>query len=189
MFIDGEFAFGLDEVDMLYYKLFECDEISEERFNFIKENVIFAKARDTAVKYLSFKARTEKEVRFKLKEKEYTDDITDKVVSLLKKYNYIDDYKYAGCFLRDKFNLKGFGTNRIRYELKQRGIAEDIIEKAICENYIDESEKAVELIGKKYGFWNYDLKEKKRIEGFLTRKGYSFSVIEDAFNTIKEERI
>lgn len=186
VFVDGEFAFGLDEVDVLYYKLLNCDEISEEKFNYIKENVVFAKARDTAVKYLSFKARTEKEIVLKLREKEFSDDVIERVCELLKKYDYIDDYKYAGSFLRDKFNLKGFGANRIKFELKQRGVSSEIIEQVFLENEIDEAQKAAELIERKYGVFEFDIKEKRRIEGFLARKGFSFSIIGEAFDIIKE---
>lgn len=187
VFVDGEFAFGLDEIDVLYYKLLNCDEISEEKFNYIKENVVFSKARDVAVKYLSFKSRTEKEVVLKLREKEFSDDIIDKVIELLKKYNYIDDYSYAGSFLRDKFNLKGFGSNRIKFELKQKGISNEIIEQVFFENEFDEAQKAAELIERKYGIWDFDIKEKQKIEGFLARRGFSFSTIREAFNIIKEK--
>ncbi len=187
VFVDGEFAFGLDEIDVLYYKLLNCDEISEEKFNYIKENVVFSKARDVAIKYLSFKSRTEKEVVLKLREKEFSDDIIDKVIELLKKYNYIDDYSYAGSFLRDKFNLKGFGSNRIKFELKQKGISNEIIEQVFFENEFDEAQKAAELIERKYGIWDFDIKEKQKIEGFLARRGFSFSTIREAFNIIKEK--
>lgn len=187
VFVNGDFAFGLDEVDVLYYKLLNCDEISEEKFNFIKENTVFNKARDTAIKYLSFKARTKKEVADKLAEKDFTEDIIDKVIVLLEKYNYIDDYSYAGSFLRDKFNINGFGTERIKYELKQRGISEEIIEKVIEENCFDEIKKAAELIERKYGAYEFDIKERRKIEGFLLRRGFSFSTIKDAFNLLKDE--
>ncbi len=185
VFIEGKFAFGLDEIDILYYKLLNCDEISEEKFNYIKENVVFGKARDTALKYINFKKRTKKEIVNKLKEKEFTDDIIEKVTALFEKYGYIDDYAYAGEYLRDKFNLKGFGRERIKYELKQRGIHEEIIEKVLSENSLNETERAAELIEKKYGVWDYDIKEKRRIEGFLLRKGYSFEVIREAFDLLK----
>ncbi len=187
VFVDGDFAFGLDEVDVLYYKLLNCNEISEEKFNFIKENTVFNKARDTAVKYLSFKARTKNEVAAKLAEKDFTEDIIDKVIALLEKYNYIDDYSYAGSFLRDKFNINGFGTERIKYELKQRGISEEIIEKVVEENCFDEIKKAAELIEQKYGVYEFDIKERRKIEGFLLRRGFSFSTIKDAFNLLKDE--
>lgn len=188
VYIEGEFAFGLDEVDMLYYKLFNASEISEEKYNHIKENVIFNKARDAAVRFLGFKARTKKEVENKLKEKDFPEDIIFKVIELMQKYGYIDDYSYAGSFLRDKFNLKGFGTNRIKYELKMKGVSDDIIQQVIEENDIDEAGRAACLVRKKYmKLDNLDFKEKRKIHSFLTRKGFSFSVIESAFNILEDE--
>ena len=96
VFIDGNFAFGLDEVDILYYKLLDADEISYDKFNYIKENVVFSKARDTALKYINNKQRTKKEIINKLREKDFTEDIIEKVIKLFEKYGYIDDYAYAG---------------------------------------------------------------------------------------------
>jgi len=186
VFVDGKFAFGLDETDILYYKLLNSDEITEEKFNYIKENVVFSKARDTALKYINFKRRTKKEIVNKLKEKEFTGDIIEKVTSLFEKYGYIDDYAYAGGYLRDKFNLKGFGKERIKYELKQRGVSEEIIERVMDENNIDETARAVKLIEKKYGVWDYDIKEKRRIEGFLLRRGYCREVIREAFDLLRD---
>ena len=186
IFIDGQFAFGLDEIDVLYYKLFDCKEISEEKVEFIKNNIVFQKARDTAIKFLSFKQRTRKEIIVKLREKEYTDDIIAKVIRLLQKYSYIDDYAYASAFFFYMFNLNGLGVSRIRFELKQKGVSDEIIEKVVMENSVDETERAVSLVERKYGVYDYDIKEKRRIEGFLARKGFSFSVIKEAFQILKE---
>lgn len=188
VFIDGAFAFGLDEVDVLYYKLLENDEISEEKYNYIKENVVFAKARDAALKYISFKRRTKKEIINKLEEKDFSGDIIERVTALFEKYGYIDDYAYAGAYLKDKFNLKGTGVKRIEYELKQRGVNEEIINKVIGENDFDETKKALYLVEKKYGCsLSLDIKEKRRIEGFLLRKGYSFETIQNVFEALKSE--
>ena len=185
VFIDGNFAFGLDEVDLLYYKLLDADEISYEKFNYIKENVVFSKARDTALKYINFKQRTKKEIVNKLREKEFTEDIIERVIKLFEKYGYIDDYAYAGGYLRDKFNLKGFGKERIKHELKQRGVSDNIIEDVINENDLNETKKAAELVERKYGVWDYDIKEKRRIEGFLLRKGYSYDIIKETFDLLE----
>ncbi len=188
IFIDGEFAFGLDEIDVLYYKLLNTSEISEEKLNYIKENVLFSKARDTAVKYLSFKSRTKKEIVLKLEEKDYPKDIIEKVIKLLEKYNYINDYNYAGSFLRDKFNLNGFGIERIKYELKQKGISEEITQKVIEDNPLNETEKAAELVRRKYGEYNFDIKERRKIAGFLQRRGFSYDTTKAVFDLLKQSQ-
>ena len=60
IFIDGEFAFGLIMEDILYFKIKEGYEISEEKYNYIKDTVLYIKAQDTALKFLVYKMRTEK---------------------------------------------------------------------------------------------------------------------------------
>ena len=66
VYIDGKFAFGMTQVDALYYHIKEGEEISNERYKQIVEELIYAKARDKAIKLLGYSAKTEKELLQKL---------------------------------------------------------------------------------------------------------------------------
>ena len=48
IFIDNEFAFGIDEIDLLYYKLKENEPLDEERYNYIANKLLLKRAKDKA---------------------------------------------------------------------------------------------------------------------------------------------
>ncbi len=55
IFIDGEYAFALPMQDILYFKLKEGQEAAEETIAFIRKNLIYIKAQDTALRFLGYK--------------------------------------------------------------------------------------------------------------------------------------
>lgn len=181
IFIDNEFSFGLSEVDLLYYKLREGDQITLEKYNIILEEVVFSSARDKALKFLSYKARTKKEVIEKLKTYDYTEEVIDRVINLLEKYDYINDEKYAKALIKYLANSKKFGIKRIKFELEQKGIKKNIICELLEEADFDETESALLLIRKKLRNKELDDKEKIRVYNFLLRKGFNNAVIKEAF--------
>ena len=66
IYIDNKFVFGLSGVDVLYYRLKIGNEISQEKYDEILDNVIYEKAKNTAVKFLGYRARSKKELRLSL---------------------------------------------------------------------------------------------------------------------------
>lgn len=186
VFIDGEFAFGLYKDDIIYFKLKEGEEVPQEKFDFITENLVYIKAQDSALNFLSYKARTEKEVRDKLKEKEYSEEISGRVIDFLIKYSYINDEKYCRMYISESTRLKQKGKFLIKMELLAKGIDEKTISFVMEDTEIDEVSGAVILINKKIKGFN-DLTDKKRqsIYGMLQRKGYSYDVIKDAMEIAK----
>ena len=181
IFIDNEFKFGLSAVDVAFFKLKIDDEIAEERYNYILDNVIFCKARDRALKYLSFKARTEYEVIKKLQEYDYSEEIIFRVLEILKKYNYIDDELFSKSYIKDRVHLKGYGKFKIKYELQERGIHESIIEECLSNAPLSELENAIKYISKKTKNPS-DQKERNRIYNALLRRGFSYEIIKQAFD-------
>ena len=57
IYIDNKFVFGLSGVDVLYYRLKIGNEISQEKYDEILDNVIYEKAKNTAVKFLGYWAK------------------------------------------------------------------------------------------------------------------------------------
>ncbi len=187
VFIDDKFVFGLSGEDVLYFKLKEGKEISQQQVDFILDNVVFTKARDSAFKYLGFKARTVQEVTNKLLEKQYSEEIIEKVMDLLKRYNYVDDYAFAKTYINERLTFKKIGKFRIKYELKEKGVADQIIETLLEETEFDEVSSAVSLIQKKCkntDVREMDNKEKQKIYNFLLRKGFNYEVISAAFDHV-----
>lgn len=190
VYIDGEFAFGLIMEDILYFKLREGEEIPEDKYRYIMDTTVYIKAQDTAVRYLGYKMRTEKEIRQKLSEYRYPEYIINRVLEFLKKYEYVNDREYCRKYLAETAKLRPKGKFLIKQELKARGIDESIIDEEIENACIDEQAEAEKLLMKKYeGFAEMDNRELARVYGFLQRKGYGYGVIKAAVASLAEKGI
>jgi regulatory protein len=183
VFIDGEFSFGISACDALYYKLSAGEELPDEKYAQIMEELILTKAKNHALNYLSFRARTEKEMREYLSGKEYGNAVTDEVIELLYKYNYLDDYAFAAAFVSGSQRLKKWGNNKIAYELRLKGVRDEIISRALDESETAQTEIIIALLDKKCAgrvFETLDTKEKRKIISYLQGRGFGYGDIEEA---------
>jgi regulatory protein len=85
------------------------------------------KALDLAVKYLSFKARTEYEVREYLFKKQVEDSVVETVMAKLKDYRYLDDELYLKNYLETNRLVNRYGSRRMVQDLKKRGLGESLL--------------------------------------------------------------
>ncbi len=179
IYIDNKFAFGLS-LELKYQYDLKIDKILDRSFieEVLKEEE-GRKAINQALNFLSYRQRSEKEVRDKLKDKDYEINYIDKAISYCKEHNYINDREFAISFIKDKINLNNLGTYRIKRELILKGIDEKIIDDLLIEDEDEEYNRALEIAKKKYSTYRIDDKMKiyRRLGGFLQRKGYSFDIV------------
>ena len=102
--------------------------------------------RERALYYLNIKPRTRKQVERYLKEKGFSEDEILPVLKELEEYSYIDDLSYSIMYFELGFE-KGRGNLRIKRELAERGVTEDIIQNAFekLEDTPDEFEAAMKI--------------------------------------------
>ena len=190
VYIDGEFAFGLIMEDILYFRLKAGEEIPQETYDYIMQTTVYIKAQDTAIRYLGYKMRTKSEMIKKLREAEFPENIIERVVDFLIKYEYLNDEDYCKKYIKETLKLRPKGKFLIRQELKGRGIDDETIDNAIENAEIDEDALAQSLLMKKYeGFADMDRKELTKVYGFLQRKGFSYSTIKAAVAELAEKEI
>ncbi|MDO4300021.1 MAG: RecX family transcriptional regulator [Clostridia bacterium] len=183
IFIDGKFAFGMEKSDCSFMGLKTGNEISREKYDYIMDNTIYTKAYQKADRYIGFKMRTEKEVRDKLKEEDYNEDIIERVIASMIKYKYINDEAYALMYARDCKNIKKWGPQRIKTELYKRGISAAETNKALEELDISDTDEIIEtLLEKRIKNTPIDLKEKQRHFNFLLRRGFNSDNIKRVLN-------
>ena len=188
VFIDGEYAFALPMQDILYFKLKEGREVPEETVEYIQNSLIYIKAQDTALHYIGYKMRTVKEIRMKLEEKEFSEEVIEKVITFLQKYGYADDREYCRKYIKEKLRMKPKSGYALKIELKQRGISSRVIDEVMAETEVDEEGDAFRWLERKSrGIWPpQDDKQKKKLYDFLLRKGYSYDIIGEAFRQMDE---
>jgi regulatory protein len=80
-----------------------------------------------------------------------------------------------------------FGTQRITYELRQKGIAEELIEAALPGLKESELEAARNVWQRKFGTLPQEAREKARQMRFLQSRGFSLEVISKVLRTTDTE--
>ncbi|RKD21601.1 regulatory protein [Caminicella sporogenes DSM 14501] len=179
IYINGQYGFGIHKEIFFKYD-FEEGKILDKKFieEIIKEEEQ-KRANSYALKLLSYRLRSEKEIKDKMNLKGYDAEVIDKTVKYLKEYNYINDFEFTNEFVREKLNK--FGKKRIKLELINKGINEDIIDSVLNKEIDDdlEYEKALELAKKKLKVYGQDDKNGvyRKLGLYLQRKGYNYRII------------
>lgn len=187
IFLDNEFAFGLDESIFLEFSLCKDMELEEDYIEDVLRKEEYKKAENYAIYLISQREYTEKKLRDKILSKGYNDDQCDKIVSKFAKYGYINDESYAERFIRSKQKTSNQGKYKIKASLYEKGVDRDIISKYMEEFDEDlELQKATKLVKKKIDSLKnkkldkYKLKQKVTL--YLSSKGYEYDVIRRAIN-------
>ena len=140
--------------------------------------------RDYALYLIEFKDRTEKELRYKFKEKGYEENDIEDEIEFLKNYGYINDRRYAEHFTHDAINIKKWGKMRIRTELLRKGVDRETVDNTIEDAFFEVEDDLV-LTQMQTRFKNSDfsnIKERTRIFNFFMRRGFSPDEIKGAIN-------
>lgn len=169
---DGE-AFALYKGEVRRYGLREEEELPEEIYEEIRNEILIKRARKRAMFLLEKMDRTESQLRDKLRQGFYGEEVIEDAVSYVKSYHYIDDNRYAQSYVRCQKERKS--RRQIQMDLLQKGIDRETIAQAMEAEYEPESEKDLILkwIEKRhYSIGNSDIKEKRKMYQFLMRKGF-----------------
>lgn len=185
VFIDYQYAFSLPEEEYIRLGLYEKSEITEEELSYIKREVLLKSAKSKAIRYVSLKLLSEKELLDKLRSKGFDEDVSRIVVDDLKSMGYINDKIYAQKFVFERSKLKPKSKKLLKMELSNKGISADIIDEVLDNFEYDEVTIIERLIKKKFG--KYDLtdpKIEKKVFSFLRHRGFSYENIKHGLSNI-----
>lgn len=177
VFLGEDFAFVLYKSEAARFHIEEGNDLSEELYEQIKEEILLKRARDRALYLLQSQGRTQAEMIKKLQNDGYPDDVTRDVMSFLSEYHFVDDNAYTENYIHVNKSRKS--PRQMAYELQQKGVDKAKISQILEENPVDEEETARALLKKKTGGQiPKDWKERQKLAAFLGRKGFSFEVIQ-----------
>lgn len=182
IYLDNEFAFGVDEDVLIKYDLKKGLKLENSFIEDVLKAEEQSKANNYSLNLLSYRARSEREIRDKMREKGYDPDQISNTIDFLNKYEYLNDFEFGLSLARDRQKLKKAGEQLIRQELYIKGISKENINK-ILEIVIErdeEYERALELAKKKADttYRNDDSTAKyRKLSSFLMRKGYPYEIV------------
>lgn len=200
IYLDGKFALGINSQLLLTYKLKIGQNLNDSEIKKIQSEEISAKLLDKALNFLSFRPRSEKEVRdFLAKKISKNENIpfgeakesfaAESVTSKLKKYKYLNDKEFAAWWLSSRNRSNPRGRSLTKLELARKGIDKNIVESLIA-NGPQENVLAQRALAKKLKSWQKlgPLELKKKVYQYLGSRGFTFEIIKETFANIAKKR-
>jgi regulatory protein len=172
IYVDEQYVFSLSEGELLSLGLHIRQELTVAELAQLKKTAIEDKAYTRSLDLLARRARSEWELRDYLRRKEYEPDVIEKTIQHLRNRGYVDDYKFAESWVATRRLLKATSQRKLSLELKQKRIADDIIQQVLSEDETDERQVLRDLVAKKRTQTRYQ--DEQKLLAYLMRQGFSY---------------
>jgi regulatory protein len=188
VFIDGLFSFTVAEELAAIHHLGIGKSLSADQIDEFKEKDLSYSCMEAAVHYLSYRPRSESEMKQRLKRRGFDDETVREVISKLKKQRLIDDVSFSEFWRNNRLTFSPRSSRLIRLELQQKGVAAETVKEALKdiddENSVYEAglKKARRLTASDYDDF------RRRIYDYLRRRGYGYDMVKRATERLWEER-
>jgi regulatory protein len=158
-----------------------------------------------SLRFLSYRARSEKEVMDYLQKKQAPQEIVGKILAFLKEKRFVNDEEFARWWIDQRLRSRPKSIRMLKLELKNKGISEEVAIQAISNfshfaeasrdkqfpdedgesNGVSDLETAMKLVEKKFARYK-DLSRQEiyqKLGGFLARKGFDWETIKKSIDS------
>lgn len=159
----------------------------------------FEKYLNSALKFLSFRPRSEKEVHDNLLKKKATPEVIERIINTLKEQKFLNDEDFTKWWIEQRLKFRPRSLKIIKLELRQKGIIQDIIDEARLSLEKDEDNEltnndlasAKKLVNKKLPrYANLEKQEVyQKLGGFLARKGFDWDTIKKSIDDVLKDGV
>lgn len=184
VYIEQEFAFVLYKGELRLYHIREGEELDEEDYRRIMDEVLPKRAKLRAMNLLKNREYTVAQLHSKLSQGFYPETVIQEALAYVDSYHYTDDLRYAVSYIT--YNGDRKSRKRIEQDLISKGISKETVVQAWNDweeqgGASDELTMIRKLLEKKhYNPECTDYKEQQKLFAFLMRKGFSGEVIRKA---------
>jgi regulatory protein len=141
---------------------------------------------DKMAKYCAYQERCVKDVTEKLKAFELTKKEKDEILDYLIDNRFVNNTRFAQAFVKGKINQSGWGLNKIRFHLMQKGIDKEIIDEAL-QTYDEEAyrQRLIDVlkIKAKTVKAENDFERNRKLAAYAMQKGFEANLV---WEVIKE---
>lgn len=193
VYLDGRFAFGVYRDTVLAFGLRKGRmlDVDEQRRIRAADDVLRAKAK--ALHYLGQQARSEHEVRTRLRRSGFAEPAIDEAIGRLRELGLVDDTAYAMAYARSRGERSGYGPRRVRYDLMRRGVPAPLVERAVAsvfEERTDVTAVAMEQARKRWSRLAGEsdpMRRRKKLHDFLLRRGFDHETVRQVLHELERE--
>lgn len=190
VYLDGEFAFGLSLMDAA--RLHKGQVLSDEEIAGLRQEGEVARSVDQIVRLLARRPYSVFEIRHHLESKRVDLPTIEEVLVRLERLGYVDDHAFARYWIENRERFRPRGPRALRYELRQKGIDESLIETVMDE--LDAHDSAYRAAQEQVRRLRHPKKQdfRSKIGTFLVRRGFEYEivreVIEQLINELEEQQ-
>lgn len=173
VYVDGKYVCSFSEGELIKLGLHSGQELNETELKKLKNNSLKDKAYIRVIDLLSRRPRSEWEIRDYLKRKKHEPELIEGILNKLTLNMLINDEDFARRWVENRRLLKNTSKRKLRQELKQKRIAEDIINQVLEQDETDEREVIKQIVQKKRKSYPDD----QKLMAYLARQGFSYDDI------------
>jgi len=144
-------------------------------------------AREKALSLLAVRPRSEQELRQRLAQKNYSEEIITLVIARLGDVKLVDDRDFAKFWVENREGFKPRSKRALQYELRQKGVSSQEIARAVKK--VDERDSAYRAAhSKALRYKDLDAQSfREKLGGFLARRGFDYGVTRETVNRLWQE--
>lgn len=191
--LDGEFAFGLARIAAAWLKV--GDILSDEKIAGLQNEDARERAMQQALLFLSYRARSEKEIRQNLKKHEYPEDVIEHTLTRLRENRLANDSEFAQAWVENRNTFRPRSRRALTMELRQKGLDEETVREAVSD--LDEEALAYETARKRAARLNSAALSRskglewgefrRKLSEYLARRGFPYPVVTSVVTRIWNE--
>lgn len=186
VYLDGEFAFGLSRIVAAWLAVDQT--INDEKIAQLREQDASEAAYQLALKFLDYRPRSQAEIRKNMQTHEVPEPIIEATLVRLQSSGLVNDQNFAQSWVENRVEFRPRGKRALRMELRQRGIGDEAIERAV--EAVDEAGLAYQAAVKQIR--KLDTNDwqtfRQKLTNFLLRRGFNFDVINPVVRQVWDEK-
>jgi regulatory protein len=187
MFLDGKFAISVDTEVAVKKGLQIGQELSDDQIKGLSEDVSLARSLNTAYRFLSYRPRSEAEMKDRLHRRGFADSQIEIVINKLKEQNLLNDTAFAQFWKENREMFRPRSKRMTRMELKKKGVADEIIKEVTEDsNDMDSAYQAALKKAQRLPKEDYEI-FRRRLGDYLKRRGFGYTVINQTVKRLWQE--
>ena len=188
LFLDGSYIFSLESEVALKENLRVGQELSQDQIEALARVDCQQRCLNAAVHYLSYRPRSEAELRKRLSQRGFDNDSIEAVLKLLKQQALVDDVAFAQFWRDNRESLSPRSRWLTKLELRRKGVANDIIDEVV--DTVDDDNNAYRAaLNKTRSLSLSDYQGfRRRLGEYLKRRGFGYEVINHTIEQLWQEQ-
>ena len=189
---DGDtFLLGVSFETMSRFQISTGMKISGDQLQRIEKAETAFQLREQAFRLLARRSHSRRELRDKLRQRDYDPGMIEELLDDLSNRKYLDDRQFAETFIGEELRMHFSGPAVVRDKLRQKGIDGESIDTLLEKTYppAQQLKNCLHLAGKKIKSWPRPLDRNQitRLSTYLRNKGFSWDIIQQAIGGFIEE--